>query len=137
MTDLSPSAENVRAMLTEALDRLRKSSADYFDLLEKSLSSSPLPVADYAKQFCSLMQRNVTATFDLGDKLIQAKVMQDALKLQSEFFQGQMQALIDQAKNMGESAVKAATGMFGQKTLRSAVRWNAKAFSNRWQYGGQ
>jgi hypothetical protein len=62
------------------------------------------------------MQRNVTATFDLGDKLIRAKDMQDAFKLQSEFFQSQMQALTDQAKNMGESAVKQATGMFGQKT---------------------
>ena len=36
------------------------------------------------------MQRNVTATFDLGDKLIQAKDVQDALKIQSEFFQDQM-----------------------------------------------
>lgn len=112
MADINPSAENVRAMLTEALGRLRKANAEYFELLEKGLASSPLPVADHAKQFCAFMQRNVTATFDLGDKLIQAKDIQDALKLQSEFFQGQMQTLSDQARSMGESAVKAATGAF-------------------------
>ena len=34
--------------------------------------------------------RNVTATFDLGDKLIQAKDMHGVVKVQSEFFQKQM-----------------------------------------------
>ena len=116
MVDMNPSAENVRAMMTETLGRLRKASDEYFELLEKGLSSSPLPIADQAKQFCNFMQRNVSANFELGDKLIQAKDLQDALKLQSEFFQSQMHTLTDQAKNMGETAMKAATGMFGQKT---------------------
>jgi phasin len=115
MADINPSAENVRAMLTETLGRLRKASADYFELLEKGLTSSPLPIADQAKQFCGYMQRNVVATFDLGEKLIQARDMQDAVKIQSEFFQDQMRTLTDQAKSMGESAMKAATGVFGQK----------------------
>ena len=81
MADINPSTENVRAMLTETLGRLRKASEEYFGLLEKGLSSSPLPIADQAKQFCNFMQRNVTATFDLGDKLSQAKDMQEALKI--------------------------------------------------------
>jgi phasin len=115
MPEINPSADNMRAMLTETLGRLRKANAEYFALLEKGLGSSPLPIADQAKQFCNFMQRNVTATFDLGDKLVQAKDMQDALKTQSEFFQDQMRALTDQAKNMGETAMKAASGMFGQK----------------------
>lgn len=115
MADIDPSAENVRAMLTESLGRLRKGSEEYFGLLEKGLSSSPLPIADQAKQFCNFMQRNVTATFDLGDKLTQARAVQDALKMQSEFFQDQMTALTEQAKNMGETAMKAVTGAFTPK----------------------
>src|SRR5262249_40594048 len=115
MADI-PSTENMRAMLSEALGRLRKAKAEYFELLEKGLSSSPLPIASQAKEFCSPMQRNVSATFDLGDKLIQAKDMQDAMKIQSEFFQDQMRALTDQARGMGESAMKAASGMFTPKT---------------------
>lgn len=115
MADINPSAENIRTMLGESLARLRKANAEYFELLEKGLGSSPLPIADQAKQFCSFMQRNVTATFDLGDKLIQARDMQDALKIQSEFFQDQMRTLTDQAKSMGESAMKAASGMFTPK----------------------
>jgi phasin len=111
MADIIPS-ENVRAMLAEALGRLRKASADYFDLLEKGLSTAPPPVAEHARQVCNFMQRNVTASFELGDKLVQAKDVQDALRLQSEFFQSQMQALTEQARGMGESVMKAAASPF-------------------------
>lgn len=114
MADFNPSPENVRAMLSEANGRLRKAMAEYFELLEKG--ASQLPAADQVKQFCGQVQRNVTATFDLGDKLIQAKDMQEALKIQSEFFQDQMRALADQAKSMGESAMKAATSAFTPKS---------------------
>jgi phasin len=116
MSDINPSADNIRAMLAEANGRLRKASAEYFDLLEKGLSSSQLPVADQAKQYCGYLQRNVTATFDLGDKLIQAKDMQEAARVQSEFFQDQMRSLTEHAKSMGESAMKAATGVFTPKS---------------------
>jgi phasin len=116
MSDADRSADNIRAMLTEANGRLRRASTEYFELLEKGLTSSPLRVADQVKQFCNYLQRNVMATFDLGDKLVQAKDVQDALKIQSEFFQDQMRALTDQAKSIGESAMKAATGAFTPKS---------------------
>ena len=38
MADINPPAENVRAMLTETLGRLRKASEEYFGLLEKGLN---------------------------------------------------------------------------------------------------
>ena len=115
MSDTNLSADRVRTMLTESLERLRKASAEYFELLEKGLSSSQLPAADQAKQFCGYMQRNVTATFDLSEKLIQARDMQDAVKIQSQFFQDQMRSLTDQATSMGEFAMKAATGVLTPK----------------------
>jgi phasin len=116
MTDQTMSAENMRAMLTENLEKLRKASNEYFEMLEKGIGSSQLPVANHAKQFTELMQRNVTATFDLCDKLIKANDAQDAMRIQSEFFQAQMHALTEQAKSMGESAMKAMTGAFTPKS---------------------
>ena len=116
MADVNPSAENIRATLADANARLRKAATEYFEMLEKGLASTPLPVADQAKQFCSYMQRNVTATFDLGDRLVQAKDVQDALKIQTEFFQEQMRALTEQGRTMGETAMKAATGIFTPKS---------------------
>jgi phasin len=116
MADQVMSAENVRTMLSENLDRLRKASAEYFQMLEKGLSSSQLPISGQAKQYCDQMQRNVTATFDFCDKLIKAKDVQDSMKVQAEFFQDQMRALTDQTKSFGESAMKAMTGAFSGKS---------------------
>ena len=116
MSEPNLSADKVRTMLADANERLRKASAEYFDLLEKGLSSSQLPVADQAKQYCGYLQRNVSATFDLGDRLIRAKDMQEAARIQSEFFQEQMRSLTDHARSMGESAMKAATGVFTPKS---------------------
>lgn len=115
MANVDMSADKINAMLSETLERLRKASAEYFDLLEKGLSSSPMPGAAQAKQLCDHMQRQVTAAFDLGDKLMKAKDMQDAAKIQTDFFQNQMRLLTDQAKSMGEAAMKAATGAFAPK----------------------
>jgi phasin len=115
MSDDNLSADKIRTMLAEANGRLRKASAEYFELLEKGLSSSQLPVADQAKQYCGYLQRNVTATFDVCDQLIQAKDMQEAAQVQSEFFQDQMRLLTDHARSLGESAMKAATGAFTPK----------------------
>ncbi|TYL83387.1 phasin family protein [Bradyrhizobium cytisi] len=113
MADVNPSAEGIRMMLVETLGRPRKANAEYFEQLEKGLSASPLPIANHAKEFCGFMERNVTATFELGDK--QANDMQDALEIQSDFFQAQMRLLTAQTRSMGESAMKAATGAFTPK----------------------
>lgn len=116
MSEQAMSAEKVRAMLTENLERVRKASDDYFELVEKGLSSSQLPIADQAKHFTDFMQRNVASTFDLCDKLIKANDAQDAMRIQSEFFQAQMRTMTDQARSMGESAMKAMTGAFTPKS---------------------
>jgi hypothetical protein len=42
--------------------------------------------------------------------------MQDAVKIQSDFFQEQMRSLTDHARSIGESAMKAATGVFTPKS---------------------
>ena len=116
MSEPAASAEKVRAMLSENLDRVRKASDDYFQLLEKGLNSSQLPVADQAKHFTALMQQNVGATFEFCDKLIKADNAQEAMRIQSEFFQNQMRAMTEQARSMGESTMKAMTGAFAPKS---------------------
>jgi len=113
MSDQIMSPEKVRAMLSENLEKVRKASDEYFRMMEQGLASSP--IGGQAKHFTDLMQRNVAATFELCDKLIKADDPQDAMRIQTEFFQAQMRAMTDQAKSMGESAMKAMTGAFSPK----------------------
>jgi len=70
------------------------------------------------------MQRNVTATFDLGDKLIQAKDMQDAVKIQFEFFQEQMRTLTDQARICHEGSER---GVYSEGLSQLSRRWDSAA----------
>lgn len=116
MAEQAMSAENVRNMLAENLDRVRKANEEYFQMLEKNLASAQLPIGAHARQYFDLMQRNVTATFDLCDKLIKAKDVQDSMRIQSEFFQDQMRAMTEQARSLGESTMKAMTAAFMPKS---------------------
>ena len=115
MSEQLQSPEKVRALLSENLERVRKTSDEYFQMLGQELSSSQLPIAGQAKLLAEFMQRNVAATFDVCDKLIKVNEAKDAMRIQSEFFQTQMRAMTDQAKSIGESAMKAMTGGFGSK----------------------
>ena len=116
MADQAEPLQNVKVVLSENLDKLRQASTEYFQMLEKGLNSSHLPAATNAKQYCDYMRRNVMGTFDLCDKMIRAKDLQESMKMQSEFFQAQMRAMTDQARSMGESAMKAMTGAFTPKS---------------------
>ncbi|UTD29666.1 phasin family protein [Bradyrhizobium sp. WD16] len=49
---------------------------------------------------------------DLSGKLLLAKDVQEVVRIQSEFFQGQLNALNEQVRAVGESAAKAASGTF-------------------------
>ena len=49
---------------------------------------------------------------DLAQKLTQTKDLQDLVRIQTEFLQTQMKSLTEQAKELSETATKAAAGAF-------------------------
>ncbi len=53
-------------------------------------------------------ERNVARAFEFAQKLVQVKNVQDLFMLQMEFIQAQMQAMTEQAKELGEATTKAA-----------------------------
>jgi phasin len=58
----------------------------------------------------SYAERNVAAAFEFAQKVVRAGSVQDVVKLQTEFVQSQMQALAEQAKELGETAAKTLMG---------------------------
>ena len=53
--------------------------------------------------------RNITSSFDFAQKLVRAKDVQEMLELQASYISTQMQALAEQAKELGQSTSKSAT----------------------------
>src|SRR6478735_3285252 len=56
----------------------------------------------------SYAEKNVQASLDYAQSLLKAKDLPEVLKLHSEFVQGQMRALAEQASEMGQIVSRAA-----------------------------
>ena len=53
-------------------------------------------------------QQNVANSFELAQQMMRAKDVQEVMQLQAEYIKRQMQRLTEQARELGESASKAA-----------------------------
>ena len=74
----------------------------------------PSSAKDAMAKALSFAENNVNAAFDLAQKRVRAKNMNEVLALQSEFAKSQMAAMQTQAKELGAVA---------QDTIASANRW--------------
>jgi hypothetical protein len=111
MTSNQNPADEVRATVAESLKQAKTATENYFQAIEKGLASSP-PLAGQTRMFREYLQQIVTNSFDHSNKLVQAKDIQEIIRIQTEFFQNQLGSLTSQAKTLGENAVKSASSMF-------------------------
>ncbi|MBX9757978.1 MAG: phasin [Beijerinckiaceae bacterium] len=66
-----------------------------------------LGVKDMGSKAVSFAETNVNAAFDLAQKLVHAKDVQEVLALQAEYLKSQMEAIQLQAREMGDAVQKA------------------------------
>lgn len=111
MSNQNP-AEGIRTAVAENLKQAKAVTENYFQAIEQGLASSPLPLADQTRMFREYLHQMVTNGFDHSNKLVQAKDIQEIMKIQAEFFQNQLGSLTSQAKTLGENAIKMASGGF-------------------------
>ena len=109
MAENETSADQVRSVIAQNLEQAHKTITNCFEMVERNIVSSPLGAADQTKTFRSYVERSVAASFELSDKILHAKNLQDVLHIQTEFFQKQLQALTDQSKDLGNVATKKAS----------------------------
>jgi len=63
---------------------------------------------DVTEKAMSFAERNVAASFDFAQKLVRARDLDEVMRLQREYIQAQIQALNEQAKEIGQTVSKAA-----------------------------
>ncbi len=63
---------------------------------------------DVGKKAMTFAEQNVANSFEFAHKLVRAKDVQEILRLHSEFIRAQMEALSNQAKELGDAASTAA-----------------------------
>jgi phasin len=79
---------------------------------EAAAETLPSSAKDAMAKAMSFAENNVNAAFDLAQKLVRAKDVNEVLALQSEFAKSQMAAMQTQAKELGavaQDAIASAT----------------------------
>lgn len=75
--------------------------------VDAAAGSSPVGVKDAGSKAVAFAEKSVTSAFDLAEKLVNAKDIQEVLALQSAYLQQQMTAVQEQTRELGEAVQKA------------------------------
>ena len=83
--------------------------------LEDRFTASEADMNEIGDKAISFAGRNVSSAFDLAEKILQAKDIQELVQMQTEFVQSQMNILSEQVKDMGNTISKASMDSISKK----------------------
>jgi phasin len=102
----------MREFAERSVVQARKAFEGFMGAVHKTTESMEAATGGGAKDISakavSFAENNVNAAFDLAEKLVHAKDVQEVLALQAEYLKAQMEAVQQQAKEMGDAMQKAA-----------------------------
>ena len=75
---------------------------------EQWVKASQVGAQGITKKAMSFAERNVLSAFEFAQKIVQAKDIQEFIRMQTEFVQSQIQVLSEQVKDLGDTATKTA-----------------------------
>jgi phasin len=114
---------DVRAMAQASFDQARKAFEGFLSAAEHTASSfgdqgaaARAGAKDVASRAIGFAEVNIRSSLDYAEKLLKAKDMAEIMRLHSEYVQGQMRALTEQAGEIGQALTRAAMDAAKPKT---------------------
>lgn len=101
-------SDTMSSMTKAGMERVREGMENYFDFLRKIISAYPSGGTALGEKLKSHAEQNVSAVQEYVTKLSQAKTIQDAVRIQTEFVQTQFAAFGEQAKDLLQTYSKEA-----------------------------
>lgn len=105
--------EQMREFADKSVDQARKAFDDFIEATHKAVTSLEDTAAnvqsgahDVNKQALSYAEENVTAAFELAQKLVRAKDVEEMMTLQNSYLQRQMENLGEQARELSDKIAK-------------------------------
>ncbi len=104
----------VRDFAEKSVEQARKAFEGFSGAAHKAMStldSAPLPIPgkDVGTKALGYAEANVKAAFDLAQKLVHARDVQEVFTLQSDFLKSQFDAFQEQTRELGAAIQKVAT----------------------------
>ena len=93
-----------------AFDKFISAAHNAVNTFEGRAKTAQAGAKDVSEKAMAYAEENVNNAFAFAQKLVRAKDIGDVMQLQAEFVTTQMQTLSEQAKELGETATKHATG---------------------------
>ncbi|MGJ4903264.1 phasin [Bradyrhizobium sp. HKCCYLS2058] len=107
--------KDVRAMAEAGFDQARQTFEKFLagaeataGSLEQRGATVRAGAKDIGSKVLSYAEKNVQSSLDYAQSLVHAKDLPEVLRLHSEFVQGQMRSLAEQASEVGQAIGKAA-----------------------------
>jgi len=106
---------DVRSFAEQSMEQARRAFDGFMTAGQKAASAldthavvAQSGAKDLRQRAMMFAERNVASSFEFAQKLIRASNPEEVMKLQTEFAKAQMQALAEQAQELGQSVTKAA-----------------------------
>jgi len=111
----------MRAFAEQSVQQARKAFDDLMIATQRAVSTfeghatnAQASAREIQRKVVAFSERNVAASLEFAQKLLQAKDPEDVLKLHADYVKKQMQTLSEQAQEMAQHATKAASSGGGQ-----------------------
>jgi phasin len=106
----------MRAIAEKSVEQAKQAVEGFISAAQRTVSAlegqaetARKGAKDVSGKAMGFVEQNVATSFDFAQKLVRAKDLQEMLELQASYVRTQMQALSEQAKELGQSAGKTAT----------------------------
>ena len=116
MTKEKTQGDELSAIGKQSMARAYSAIDYYFDHLKKTVASAPSGGTEFGEKVKACAEQNISATQEFVRDLSYAKDIQDMLRIQMEFMRSQLEAFGEQAKDLGEAYIKAASGQMRKPT---------------------
>jgi phasin len=107
--------KEMRAMAEASFDQARKAFEGFLGTAQHTAGSLEgkgaevrASAKDISARAVAFAEKNVAASLDFAEQLMHAKDLTEVMRLHSEYVQGQMKSLAEQASEMGQLVSRAA-----------------------------
>jgi phasin len=101
-------AEKSVEQARQAFDGFISAAHQAMSAFEGQAETTRKGARDVTEKAMTFAERNIASAFAFAQDLVQARDLQEVLRLQADYIRQQMQALHEQAQELGESTSKAA-----------------------------
>jgi phasin len=106
-TEMRDFAEKSVEQARKAIDGFMSAAQKTVDTFEGSTNTLQATATDATRKTFSYAEQNLSAAFDLAQRMVRAKDPQEAMQIQAEFVRSQFEAMQTQMKEFGSLAQSA------------------------------